>query len=59
MISPISDIQPRYWHRLSSTTFILHIKFLAAGKWIQHIFGATMVALGAIYALRYWGFMLW
>jgi len=34
-------------------------KFLAAGKWIQPVFGVVMVALGIIYALRYWGFNLW
>ncbi len=34
-------------------------KFLTAGKWIQPIFGAAMIALGVIYALRYWGFNLW
>ncbi|MDD4307789.1 MAG: cytochrome c biogenesis protein [Thermoplasmata archaeon] len=34
-------------------------KFLTAGKWIQPIFGIAMVALGIIYALRYWGFNLW
>ncbi len=34
-------------------------KFLAAGKWIQPIFGVAMIALGAIYALRYWGFNIW
>lgn len=34
-------------------------KFLAAGKWIQPIFGVAMVALGIIYALRFAGFNLW
>jgi cytochrome c-type biogenesis protein len=34
-------------------------QFIKAGKWIQPIFGIAMVALGIIYALRYWGFNLW
>ena len=34
-------------------------KFLEAGKWIQPVFAATMVALGVIYALRFWGVNLW
>ena len=34
-------------------------QFLAAGKWIQPVFGVSMIALGIVYALRYWGFNLW
>jgi cytochrome c-type biogenesis protein len=34
-------------------------KFIQAGKWIQPIFGIAMVALGVVYAMRYWGFNLW
>jgi len=37
----------------------IYSKFIKAGKWIQPIFGAAMIALGIIYALRYWGFNLW
>ena len=37
----------------------IYTKFIKAGKWIQPIFGVAMVALGVIYALRYWGFNLW
>ncbi len=34
-------------------------RFLAAGKWIQPVFGVSMIALGVIYTLRFWGFNLW
>ncbi len=37
----------------------IYTKFIKAGKWIQPIFGVAMMALGVIYALRYWGFNLW
>ncbi|MFH0816937.1 MAG: cytochrome c biogenesis protein [Methanobacteriota archaeon] len=37
----------------------IYTNFLAAGKWIQPVFAATMIALGAIYVLRFWGINLW
>jgi cytochrome c-type biogenesis protein len=37
----------------------IYTSFMAAGKWVQPIFAAAMVALGVIYALRYWGVNLW
>lgn len=37
----------------------IYTRFMKAGKWIQPIFAIAMVALGVIYALRYWGFNLW
>jgi cytochrome c biogenesis protein CcdA len=37
----------------------IYTRFLAAGKWVQPIFAAAMVALGVIYAARYWGINLW
>jgi len=37
----------------------IYSKFIKAGKWIQPIFGIAMIALGVMYALRYWGFNLW
>jgi cytochrome c-type biogenesis protein len=37
----------------------IYNKFIKAGKWIQPIFGIAMMALGVIYALRYWGVNIW
>lgn len=37
----------------------IYNRFVRAGKWIQPIFGLAMVALGIIYALRYFGLDLW
>jgi len=34
-------------------------RFILAGKWIQTIFGLTVVMLGIIYAMRLFGYRLW
>lgn len=34
-------------------------RYIAAGKWIQIAFGLTIVAIGIVYGLRFFGFRLW
>jgi cytochrome c-type biogenesis protein len=34
-------------------------KFVSASKWIQMVFGVAIIVVGIIFALRFWGFLLW
>jgi len=34
-------------------------RYIAAGKWTTRIFGAAVIAVGLVYAARYFGYLLW
>ena len=34
-------------------------KYVAAGKWMQRIFGIIIIAIGIIMAIRFWGINFW
>jgi cytochrome c-type biogenesis protein len=34
-------------------------KYVAAGKWMEKIFGLIIIIIGVIFALRFWGINLW
>ena len=34
-------------------------KYVAAGKWMQRLFGVIIIVIGIIMAIRFWGFNLW
>jgi len=34
-------------------------KYIAAGKYVTRIFGLTVIAIGLIYSVRYFGFKMW
>ncbi len=34
-------------------------KYISAGKWITKVFGLAVIAIGFVYAVRYFGFKLW
>jgi len=34
-------------------------KYVAAGKWMQRIFGIIIIAIGVIMAIRFWGIKFW
>jgi cytochrome c-type biogenesis protein len=34
-------------------------KYIAAGQYVTRIFGLAVIAIGLIYAMRYFGFKMW
>ncbi|MCJ7571856.1 MAG: sulfite exporter TauE/SafE family protein, partial [Candidatus Thermoplasmatota archaeon] len=34
-------------------------KYVAAGKWMQRIFGVIIIVIGVIMAIRFWGIKFW
>jgi hypothetical protein len=34
-------------------------KYVSAGKWVEKIFGLTIIIIGIILMLRFWGINLW
>jgi cytochrome c-type biogenesis protein len=34
-------------------------KYISAGKYVTKIFGLIVIAIGIVYALRYFGFKFW
>lgn len=34
-------------------------KYIAAGKWVEKIFGVAIIIIGLIFMLRFWGINLW
>ena len=34
-------------------------KYISTGKWLTKVFGLAAIAIGLVYAVRYFGFKLW